>query len=345
MAPWHAAAAKPRHPLAGQVVVLTGASSGIGRAAALAFSARGAQLVLAARGAAGLEAVARECRARGAAALAVPTDVADAAQVEALAHQARARFGRVDIWINNAGIAVFGRAEALPLEDFHQVLRTNFFGALHGSRQALAEFARHGRGRLINVASVLGQQGVSYMSPYVVAKAAIIGLDGCLRQERPHRGITISTILPSAIDTPIWQHAGNRTGRRIHPLPPIYPPEMVARAILRCARRPRRMVYVGWGGHLATLTHKLWPGLYEGLAQRVVPLTLFALGRAAPSDGNLFHPSAAPLTAHGGWRGLKWRRRLLAAVGAGAAGALLVSAARARRGPSARPAPPPARAA
>lgn len=347
MSGWRAADSS--HGLAGQVVVLTGASSGIGHATALRFAAQGARLVLAARGREGLEAVARECQALGAEALAVPTDVADAAQVAALAERARARFGGIDLWINNAGIAVFGRAEELPLEDFHQVLGTNFFGTLHGSRQALAEFARRGRGRLINVASILGQQGVSYMSPYVVAKAAILGLDGCLRQERQHRGITISTILPSAMDTPIWQHAGNRTGRRVHPLPPIYEPEMVARAILRCAQHPRRMVYAGWGGHLATLTHKLWPGLYEGLAERVVPLTLFARGRAEPSDGNLFHPSAPPLTARGGWRGVKWRRRLLAAAaGAGAAGVLTASAwsaMRALRGAAPRPARPASRAA
>lgn len=318
-------------------MVLTGASSGIGRAAALLFAAREARLVLAARGAAALEEVAAECRARGAAAEAVPTDVSDENAVGELARAAVARMGGFDVWVNDAGIAAFGSFLDVPAPAFRRVLETNFFGMVHGSRVALRQFQRQGGGVLINVASVLGQEGVPFLSAYVSSKEAVIGLSSCLREELRGHGIEICTILPAAIDTPIWQHAANYTGRAVQPLPPIYYPESVARAIVRRAQRPRPMTYVGWGGHAVSLFHKAMPSGFEHLARPITQAFLFVRGKraAVPSDGNLFSPSAPPHGPHGGWAPLRRRRMLAGAAVLAlplAAGALAWSVWRRRRG-------------
>lgn len=312
--------------LKGAVVVLTGASSGIGRATALRLAREGAVLFLAARGEPALEEAARRCREHGARAAAVPTDVADETAVEALAARALREEGRLDVWINCAAVAAFGRFTDVPSAAFRRVVETNFFGVVHGSRAALSRFVEQGHGTLINVASVLGKEGIPNLSSYVASKEAIIGLSACLREElHGSERVDVCTILPSSVDTPIWQHAANYTGRRVRPISPIYDADQVARAVVGCAKKPRRVVFVGLAGSVVTALHKLSARWYEKLAAALVPRLLFRPGRAQATDGNLFRPSGAPTTVRGGWGSAgPWLDRVakagLAAGGLAAAG-------------------------
>lgn len=303
------------------VVVITGASSGIGRAAAHEFARRGSRLALAARSADALQAVAAECESLGASALPVVTDVRDEPAVQSLAERAQARFGRVDVWVNCAGVMAYGRFEAVPSEVFRGVLETNLFGQVHGARAALACFRRNGSGVLINMASVWGRVTTPDVSAYVTSKFAIRAFSECLREElraEPH--IDVATMLPQAVDTPIFAHAANYSGREPRPVPPLVDPREVAEGIVRCAESPKPEVTYRRVGRALELLHSLAPRLYE----RVLPATFEAgnyASRPCPSSpGEVLAPTAAPRGVDGGWR--RRRRELgrafLAAVrGAG----------------------------
>ncbi len=252
--------------LKGTAVVITGASSGIGRASALAFARRGARLILAARRERPLQDLAQECDRAGGQGLAVPTDVRDSEAVEALAKAAVESFGRLDVWVNNAAVGMWARFEEIPLEDYRRVIETNLWGYIYGARAALPHFRDAGSGVLINNASVLATVSAPYASPYVVAKHGIRGLTMSLRQELAldrAKGIRVCTVLPPTIDTPFFQHSANRTGRAVKAMPPVYPPERVARTIVNCARWPRREVFVGNMARLAHQQFKVMPGLTE----------------------------------------------------------------------------------
>ena len=285
------------------VVVITGASSGIGRAAALAFARRGACLVLAARREGVLRDVARECEQLGGRAIHVPTDVTDEAAVEALANRAVEQFGRIDVWVNNAGVTLFARFEDAPARAYERVIETNLFGYVHGARAALRRFREQASGVLINNASINGRVGSPYASAYVASKWAVRGWSESLRQElRNADGIHVCVVLPASIDTPFFQHAANYTGRRVKPLSPVYDAGKVADAIVGLAERPRREVIVGGAGRLMSWQHTLAPALAERAFAAQVERDHFQDGGAPATEGNLFEPVGDGTGASGGWQ-------------------------------------------
>ncbi|MBI4497432.1 MAG: SDR family oxidoreductase [Chloroflexi bacterium] len=285
------------------VVVITGASSGIGRAAALAFARHGATVVAAARRELPLQEVATACENLGGRALVAPTDTADEPSVQELARRAIENFGRIDVWVNNAAVTLFARFEESPPDAYRRVLETNLFGYIHGARAALPYFREQGSGILINVASVVGVIGQPYTSAYVASKFAIRGLSASLRMETLDApDIHVCTVLPASIDTPLFQHAANYTGRAVRPMSPVYAADHVAAAIVRLAEAPQREVFVGNAGRLLGLLHSVAPGLAERLLARQVDRSHFQERSAPPTPGNLFRPMPEWTSVSGGWR-------------------------------------------
>lgn len=310
-----------RAKLSDSVVVITGASSGIGRATALRFARLGATVVLAARNAQALREVASECEQLGARAMPIPTDVTDEAAVKALARHALENFGHVDVWVNNAAVSLMAPFETAPSDAWRRVIETNLFGCVYGARAVLPAFREQGHGVLINVSSVNGRVGGPYASAYVASKFAIRGLGESLRQELRGEDIHVVTVMPASIDTPIFQHMANYTGRAVQAMSPVYSAERAARVIVNAALRPRREVLVGTSAHLGSIFHKLLPGFSERMMGKQVERDHFQDVSAEHSPGNLFQPRE-PATISGGWRKRAAKRAGLRLLG----GLLLVPA-------------------
>ncbi|MCW2926608.1 MAG: short chain dehydrogenase [Thermoleophilia bacterium] len=287
-----------------RTIVITGASSGIGLATALAFAGQGANLVLAARGLDRLADAAAQCRDAGATeVLTLGTDTADAAQVERLATAAVDRFGAIDVWVNNAAVAMFGRFEDLPAEDLERIVDTNINGYAYGCQSALRRFRRKGRGTLINVGSANGKIGSPFSTSYVLTKFAITGMSEALRMELCNEpDIHVCTVLPASIDTPLYANAANYTGELMGPAGPVFSAEQVADAIVECATSHAREVRVGWTGQVGEAVHLLSAPLYETAGARAFPMSYARGYPAAPTSGNLHEPAEGPATIDDGWR-------------------------------------------
>jgi len=285
----------------GQVVVLTGASSGIGRVAAQMFARRGAKLVLASRSARALERVVELCRERGAQAMAVPTDVRDESQVIALRDAALDRFGRIDVWVNNAAVYMMGALENVPSEQVRQLFDTNVMGMLHGTKAALSVFRRQNTGVLISVGSLAGKTPYAQASAYCASKHAIHAMNAALRQELVGTDIHACIVAPCSVDTPLFDHAANYTGREMSVMPPIVTPQRVARAIVHCAAMPRREVLIGSATRLFTLMNMFMPALFERLQPLMVSRQHLG-DRPAPQTGGNFRQPLPPFADTGGWK-------------------------------------------
>jgi len=251
-------------PLASQIIVITGATSGIGLTTARAACAKGAKLVLAARDSEALDRLAGELRAAGGDALAVPTDVGVHEEVAALGAAAVRRHGRVDTWVNNAGVSIFGRNQDVPLEDQHKLFQTNFWGVVHGSLVAL-DLMKEGGGAIINLGSEVSDRAVPLQGMYSASKHAVKGYTDSLRMEIEKDGAPISVTLvkPAGIDTMFLGHARNYMSNEPELPAPLYAPELVADAILYAAEHPRRDIFVGGAAKLVSLEGQAMPRMLD----------------------------------------------------------------------------------
>jgi len=318
------------------VAVVTGASSGIGRATALRLADQGADLVLVGRRAEALQELAAEVSERGRTALAVPADVAESAAVEGVAEQALERFGRIDVWVNNAAVVGFSPFEAMPTAEFRRILEVNVMGVVNGSQVALRQMRAQGRGVLVNVSSIVSALPMPYGSAYAMSKAAVRSLSASLRQElRLDRvsGVHVVTVLPATMDTPLFRNSANHTGRQVVPMPPVYEPDRVAAAIVSHIKRPKREVIVGPASRPLLMQAKLLPAATERMMGWLVDRGhLSQTNRAGSSSGNLFTPSDDPrdTDVEGGWKST-WRGAGRLAGGAAVAGVALAVGVRAAR--------------
>lgn len=292
-----------RDEMENKIVVITGASSGMGRATALEFARNGNTVVLAARRKGALEVLAEECERIGGQALSVPTDVSKEDEVNAIARKAWDKFGRLDVWVNNAAVTLFGRLEEVPTDAVHKVLDTNLMGYIYGARAVLPYFREQGHGILINLSSVVGVVGQPYTVPYVVSKFAIRGLSLSLQQElADEKDIHVCSVLPAAIDTPLFQHGANYMGWAVKPLQPILHAQRVADIILSLARTPKKEVFVGLMGPIGVMARAVAPNAYDRFFRKIIYNQHFQDTPAEPTTGNLYHPMSDWASISGGWK-------------------------------------------
>jgi NAD(P)-dependent dehydrogenase (short-subunit alcohol dehydrogenase family) len=294
-------------PLRDQVIVITGASSGIGLVTARTGARRGASVVLASRNEADLERAVGEIRAEGGRAIHVVADVSDYSAVRAVAEAAIAAFGRIDTWVNNAAVSMYGRITELALEDMRRQFDVNYWGTVHGSLVAVPHLKQHG-GALINVASALADRAIPLQGNYCAAKHAMKAFTDSLRMELEEEGapISVSLVKPGSIDTPFFEKARVYIGVEPQPVPPVYAPEVAATAILECAERPRRDVIVGGMGKVISVAQTLSPRLTDKYMERSSTESQLTDQPVSPDRrDNLYEPVAYD----GGERGRTWAGR------------------------------------
>src|SRR5579872_3583883 len=249
-----------------QTVAITGASAGIGRAAARMFGAQGARVGLIARGSAGLRAAAEDVTAAGGSAHPVTADVADFGQVDAAAARIEEKLGPIDIWVNCAFASVFAPFAEISPDEFRRVTEVSYLGFVYGTMAALARMRPRDAGTIVQVGSALGERSIPLQSAYCGAKHAINGFTSSLRCELLHEncGVRVTVVQMPAVNTPQFSWVRSRLPRHPQPVPPIYQPEVAARAIVRAARSPRRRQYlVGASTRATVLVNRVVPALLD----------------------------------------------------------------------------------
>ena len=246
-----------------EVVVVTGASAGVGRAVAREFGNHGAKVALLARGQEGLEGARREIEAAGGVALPIPTDVADPEQVEAAAEKAESELGPIDVWVNDAIAVIFSPFKEIELEDFKRSTEVCYLGAVYGTKAALKRMLLRNRGTIVQVGSALSYRAIPLQSAYCGAKHAMRGFTDSVRTELLHDGsnVHITMVQLPAINTPQFNVSKTTLPKHPQPMPPIYQPEVPARAIYWAAHQRRREVRVGLSSTIVIVGNKLLPGL------------------------------------------------------------------------------------
>lgn len=287
-----------------QVIVITGASSGIGRCTAKHLATKGARVVVTARRAKALNDLVCEIKALGGVAVAVPGDVTCEEDLRAVADAAVQHFGRIDTWVNNASVYIQGRVQDISLDEYRRILDVNLVGTVNGTQRALEVMLPQGAGVIVQVASVAANRPVPYTSPYSASKAAIEAFTASLRSELWGSGVYFSVLYPPTVDTPIYHNARAKLGVVPRPAPPVADPQEAAEAIEHLARTGERHRYFGWAGPLAAL-EKISPAAGDWLLHRVVELT-YSDTPANPED-NLDSPSSrVPPAVRAGWTEAGW---------------------------------------
>jgi len=289
-----------------EVVLVTGASSGIGRASAIEFAKRGASLVLVSRSATALAGAAAECRQAGAAAVeCVPADVLDADALQAAVARATGTFGRLDVVVHAATVMAYGRIEDLDPAVFQRVVDTAVQGTFHLFQAVVPVFRSQRRGSLVVVSSLLASITTPTMAAYVTAKWGQLGLIRTLQQElRELPDVHVSAVAPGGVATPIYSQAATILGNSAHPPPPVYTPERVARAVVDRVADPRRLKQSGFANPLIIAGFRLFPPVYDLLVGPL--LKLFSMGRdpVPPTTGNVFAPVPEKEATQGPHRGI-----------------------------------------
>ena len=284
-------------PLAQQVVVITGASQGIGRETALQLAECRAAVVMAARNEEALAELARQVERIGGQAEAVVTDVANPDDVVRLAERAVARFGRIDTWVNNAGVSIYAPAEQLEPKEMERLIRVNLLGLMYGCWAAIPHLRRAGGGTIVNVGSALSDRAIPLQSAYVASKHGVAGFSESLRLEmlEDDSKIDVVLIMPSSMNTPLFRFARSKLGLEPMPVPPIYEPRVVAEAIRYAAEHGGREIVVGGWGKLLTVAQWLSPSLLDRyMLQGRRAWKQQETSRPDAAQDNLFDPSTGP---------------------------------------------------
>ena len=293
---------KNRRTLNEKTIVICGASSGIGRATALEFAKQGCNIVLAARRETVLEQLAVECIFAGATeAIAIGADVTIPEDLLVVADAALQLTGAIDVWINNAGIGAVGEFDEIPIEVHEQVIKTSLMGHLNGAHAILPIFKEQEYGTLINTISVGGWVPEPYAVSYSAAKYGLRGFSDALRCELgKYKDIYVCDVYPAYIDTPGFQHGGNYIGKKLKPIPPVFPAQHVAKAMVKLAKYPKESVYVGATAKPYKAMHMAAPQATRALVTGIVE-NYFDRAKPAPiSSGAIFEPGSHT-TISGGW--------------------------------------------
>lgn len=289
--------------LRNKVVVITGASSGVGKAMALEFAKYGTKLVLAARRHDALNEVAEECRSLGSVAEVVVCDTRISQEVQVLARAANEFGGAIDVWINNAGVLAAGALDETPAIVVENVIRTNLLGYMNGAQEALPFFKTQGHGILINNISVGGWLPVPYASAYSASKYGLRGFSEALKGEvSNYPNIHIVDIFPGFLDTPGMQHSANYTGKALKPAPPISDPRRVARAVIKLAQNPQSRKTIGAASGILRLSYALFPKITRNITGMVIRKYLNVADDIEHTSGNVLKPVDYGTSVDGGWR-------------------------------------------
>ncbi len=306
-------------PISQQVVVIVGASTGIGRGAALDFAKQGAKVVAAARNQHALDSLVKQIKAQGGEAVSVVADVADFEQVEAIAQTAIAIFGRIDTWVQNAAVGIVAPFSDTDLDEFRRVIDVTLMGQVYGAKAALPHLKKEGQGSFISISSVEGIRSIPLQSAYSTAKHGVEGFLESIRVELQHEGanINVASIKPAVINTPFYNHARTKVGYKPTGVPPYYDPQLVVAAILYAAEHPTRDYIVGDVGRVLDIAQRLAPGLLDRLL--TTPLGFKGqttdIPKSEQAPDNLFEPMPGYEQADGDYNELTvpsvsdWARR------------------------------------